>query len=300
MTTNTQGYTISQMSSISKISKKALRFYDDLGLIASKRHGGNNYRYYTHDDLLAVPPLKYYKQMGFHLAEIRTAFEVGGNTSLSALRKLFLKKIQALHHEERILHLRLTSVHDWLELLHEAEMVLENDTQTVSVKYLQPESVLFHDQNYREDIKSSIINIDFTNYVESIKNNITGPVMILFSSMERRRQHQEQPVKILQRTVFPCEDALTTTWGGFLVLSCYHIGAHDSISETYGKIARWAKANNYVLDSGCCERYVTDYWTTNNDALFVTEVLVRAARRGAPLAHADSTGPQRTWLGQDA
>ena len=63
---------------------------------------------------------------------------------------------------------------------------------------------------------------------------------------------------------------------------------------------RWAKANNYVLDSGCCERYVTDYWTTNNDALFVTEVLVRAARRGAPLAHADSTGPQRTWLGQDA
>lgn len=205
-----------------------------------------------------------------------------------------------MHHEERILHLRLTSVHDWLELLHEAEMVLENDIQTVSVKYLQPESVLFHDQNYREDIKSSIINIDFTNYVESIKNNITGPVMILFSSMERRRQHQEQPVKILQRTVFPCEDALTTTWGGFLVLSCYHIGAHDSISETYGKIARWAKANNYVLDSGCCERYVTDYWTTNNDALFVTEVLVRAARRGAPLAHADSTGPQRTWLGQDA
>ena len=30
-----QGYTISQMSEISKISKKALRFYDDLGLISS-------------------------------------------------------------------------------------------------------------------------------------------------------------------------------------------------------------------------------------------------------------------------
>lgn len=281
MTTSTQGYTISQMSSISKISKKALRFYDDLGLIASKRHGGNNYRYYTEDDLLAVPPLKYYKQMGFHLAEIRAAFEVGGNTSLSALRKLFLKKVQALHQEERLLHLRRTSVHDWLELLHEAEMVLENDIQSVSVKYLQPERVLFHDQTYREDIKASIINIDFTNYVESINNNITGPVMILFSSLEQRRQRQEQAVTILQRTVFPCDDALTTVWGGFLALSCYHIGTHDNISETYGKIARWANANNYVLDAGCCERYVTDYWTTNNSGLFVTEVLVRAARRGA-------------------
>ena len=34
-----QGYTISQMSEISKISKKALRFYDDLGLISSKGMG---------------------------------------------------------------------------------------------------------------------------------------------------------------------------------------------------------------------------------------------------------------------
>ena len=106
----TTGYTISQMSEISKISKKALRFYDDLGLISSKRHGANNYRYYTHDDLLSVPPLKYYKQMGFNLGEIRAAFEVGSNTSLSALRKMFMKKIQLLQDEEKILHLRLTSV----------------------------------------------------------------------------------------------------------------------------------------------------------------------------------------------
>ena len=122
--------------------------------------------------------------------------------------------------------------------------------------------------------------------------------MILFS-MSAAARCSGAAGKILQRTVFSCEEALTSPPGAAFVLSCYHIGAHDSI-RNLRKIARWAKANNYVLDSGCCERYVTDYWTTNNDALFVTEVLVRAARRGAPLAHADSTGPQRTWLGQDA
>ena len=166
----TQGYTISQMSEISKISKKALRFYDDLGLISSKRHGANNYRYYTHDDLLSVPPLKYYKQMGFNLGEIRAAFEVGSNTSLSALRKMFMKKIQLLQDEEKILHLRLTSVRDWLELLHEAEMVLENNLQSVSVKYVAPEQLLFQKQMFSSDIKSAIINIDFTNHVEAMEN----------------------------------------------------------------------------------------------------------------------------------
>lgn len=39
--------------------------------------------------------------MGFNLGEIRAAFEVGSNTSLSALRKMFMKKIQLLQDEEK-------------------------------------------------------------------------------------------------------------------------------------------------------------------------------------------------------
>lgn len=276
----TQGYTISQMSDISKISKKALRFYDDLGLISSKRHGANNYRYYTHEDLLSVPPLKYYKQMGFNLGEIRAAFEVGSNTSLSALRKMFMEKIQLLQDEEKILHLRLTSVRDWLELLHEAEMVLENNLQSVSVKYIAPERLLFQKQTFTSDIKSAIINIDFTNHVESLGNNITGPVIIYFSSTNDRLTSSEQQIQMLQRTIFPCQEEQTHAFGGFLAASCYHIGSHETINQTYKKIQRWCAANNYVHDAGAYERYITDFWTTNNEELFVTEIIVRVSRPG--------------------
>ena len=48
-------YTISEMSETSNISKKALRFYDKLGLISPRLRGSNNYRYYTHEDVLSVP-----------------------------------------------------------------------------------------------------------------------------------------------------------------------------------------------------------------------------------------------------
>ena len=55
-------------------------------------------------------------------------------------------------------------------------------------------------------------------------------------------------------------------YGGYLAASCYHIGSH--------------------------ERYITDFWTTNNDSLFVTEVLVKVSRRGSvvhtPKFHFDS------------
>lgn len=276
----TQTYSISQMSDISKISKKALRFYDDLRLISSKRQGANNYRYYTHDDLLSVPPLKYYKQMGFNLSEIRAAFEVGSNTSLSPLRKMFMEKIEHLQLEEKMLHLRLTSVKDWLDLLYEAEVVLENSLQSVSVKYIPPERMLFHEQQFTQDIKTAIINPDFTNYVASIKNNITGPVMIHFSSMQARQSNAEQAMAILQRTVFPCDASLTVEYGGFLAASCYHIGAHASIADTYRKLQRWCKSNNYVCVEDSFERYITDFWTTNNEDLFVTEILVQVGRAG--------------------
>ncbi|MDY0202808.1 MAG: MerR family transcriptional regulator [Desulfovibrio desulfuricans] len=273
-------YSISQMSEISNISKKALRFYDDLGLIESKRHGANNYRYYTQEDLLAVPPLKYYKQMGFHLGEIREAFELGSNTSLTALRKIFMKKIEGLQEEERTLHLRLTSVRDWLELLHEAEMVLENGLHSVSVKYVQPDDLLFHDQTFSSDIKSAIINLEFTNYVESVSNSITGPVMIRFSSIEDRIKDEPQNVQILQKTILPCQPEETQPYGGFLAACCYHIGEHGAIRDTYRKIQRWCASNNYICDQGSYERYVTDFWTTNHEELFVTEVLVKVSRPG--------------------
>lgn len=276
-----RGYSISQMSEASKISKKALRFYDDLGLIASKRHGTNNYRYYTPEDLLAVPPLKYYKQMGFHLGEIRAAFEVGSNTSLTALREMFMEKIGALREEEKVLHLRLTSVSDWLGLLHEAEMVLENSLQSVSVKYIQPDRLLFQDQLFTLDIKSAIINIEFTNHVEAVGNNITGPVIICFSSIEDRIKDVTQQMQILQKNIFPCSQEQTRDFGGFLAASCYHIGPHETIRDTYRKIQRWCTANNYICDKSVYERYVTDFWTTSHEELFVTEVIAKVSRPGS-------------------
>ncbi|MFT3959788.1 MAG: GyrI-like domain-containing protein, partial [Desulfovibrio sp.] len=77
-----------------------------------------------------------------------------------------------------------------------------------------------------------------------------------------------------------------------LAASCYHIGSHETIGSTYRKLQRWCASNNYVCDNGSYERYITDFWTTNNDALFVTEVLVKVSRRGSvvhtPKFHFDS------------
>lgn len=272
-------YTISEMSETSNISKKALRFYDKLGLISPRLRGSNNYRYYTHEDVLSVPPLKYYKQMGFRLEEIRAAFDADSTASLNALCSMFVSKMQDLRQEEEVLRLRAESIHDWLELLHEAEMLLDNDTRQVSVKYISPQHLLCHDEVFLLDIKSTIINMEFTNFVESLGNNISGPVIVHYSSVADRLANVQQPIQVLQRPMRPCKPEHLRVFGGTLMASCYHIGPHETINETYRNLQTWCTANNFVYAPDSFERYVTDYWTTNNKSLFVTEVLVQVYRQ---------------------
>lgn len=65
-------YSIGEVSKICNISKKALRFYDKIGVISPDVVSEeNNYRFYSKDTLLFVPVIKYFKQMGFKLEEMK-------------------------------------------------------------------------------------------------------------------------------------------------------------------------------------------------------------------------------------
>lgn len=69
-------FSIGEVSKICNVSRKALRYYDQIGLISPDYiNEENGYRYYSEDTLLYVPVLKYYKQMGFKLEEMQGLFD---------------------------------------------------------------------------------------------------------------------------------------------------------------------------------------------------------------------------------
>jgi DNA-binding transcriptional MerR regulator len=268
-------YSIGDVSRLCNISKKALRYYDKIGLIKSERDCINNYRYYSNESLLAVPVIKYYKQMGFKLDEMREFIE--GNV-YKAIKGSFQLKIDELKKTQEEIRRKYVSVKDWYDLIVEAEMVIDNNIQEVAVKYVDSSEYLFLEQSFDNDLKEAIINIEFTNFVEKISNEITGPVIIQFSSLKDRMQNESQKVRIMQKTLKDCKENEKMTFGGQMMMSCYHIGAHETISETYEKICRWAKKHRYNLGEESYERYVTDYWTTRNSDQFVTEVMMNVLR----------------------
>lgn len=272
-------YSIGEVSKICNVSKKTLRYYDKIGLINSQRDDNNNYRYYSNESLLAVPVIKYYKQMGFKLDEMREFIEGEIKNPYNAMQRSFTAKINELKKEQKEITRKYDSVKDWYDLIIEAEMVIDNNIHEVSVKYVEAGDYLFLEQEYKNDIEASIINIEFTNYVEQVGNEITGPVILNFSSFKDRMTDKVQPIKILQKTLIPCENCPSQKLGGQMMLSCYHIGSHETIEDTYDKMTRWARKHDYLLGEESFERYVTDYWTTRNRSQFVTEILIRVSRQ---------------------
>lgn len=269
-------YTIGEVSKLCNVSKKALRFYDEIGIISPEKiSSSNHYRYYSRKSLLDLTILKYYKQMGFRLEEMR---ELINSEEYRPIERGFLDKINELQGEQLAVNVKLTSVSDWYDLLVEAQIVIDNDARDVSVKFIESAEFGFMEQDFIEDDREAIINLSWTDYLEDIGNEITGAVNICYPSWKQRIDGTCTKMRIMQKMILPCKPEQTVRMGGEMMLSCYHIGPHESIGKTYEKMVEWAKEHNYKLKEECWERYVTDCWTTNNRDMYVTEVRIGASR----------------------
>ncbi|SFA99530.1 MerR family transcriptional regulator [Clostridium frigidicarnis] len=269
-------YTIGKVGEICQITTKALRYYDKMGILSpDKVANESGYRYYSKKNLLAVPMIKYYKQSGFKLEEMRGFLK---GTTYDFFDKRFRKKIDELNELEKEINLKKRSIKDWHNLIVEAQMVIENNVCDVAVKYINSHNLTFLNQSFEYDYMDSIINIEFNNYIDSINNAVTGPVIICFPSFEDKINGKCNKIKIMQETILKCKEEVIIEFGGWMAVACYHIGTHETINETYKKIQEWTKGHGYICSEESYERYVTDYWTTKNMDKFVTEILVKVKR----------------------
>lgn len=268
-----ENYYIGEVEKICKISKKTLRYYDNIGILSPDEvQNENGYRYYSKNNMLSIPVIKYYKQSGFKLEEIKRLLYTSECKEIEAN---FKQKIEELEEQERKLALKKKSIKDWHSLVKEAKMVIDNNLCDVSVKYIEKSEMIYLEQEFKYEYMESIINIDFTNHIESIGNAITGPVIIEFTSYKSKINQTYTGMKIIQKGLIKAEKENTIEFGGVMVASCYHIGSHDNIVDTYNKILKWIDEHGYEPEETCYERYVVDYWTSKDSQNYVTEVMVK-------------------------
>ncbi|MDO4267800.1 MAG: MerR family transcriptional regulator [Eubacteriales bacterium] len=266
-------YSIGEAGRICNISKKALRFYDQIGVIAPDYiNRENGYRYYSRESLLTLSVLKYYKQMGFRLEEMQ---EIVSRNNDFVVKEKFQGKIGELRTKVRELYYNLEAVEEWYNLIQEAQMVRKIPVHEVFVRYVPPTACCFMEQDFCYEYKESIINIQWVNHLEEEGIEISGPVIIKYPSWVDKMTGKAARASIMQRPLRPMAGgAQTCRFGGFMAVCVYHVGPIEAIDMEYGRIRDWAEARGHVCSAESYERYVVDHWTTRNPGKFVTEIII--------------------------
>lgn len=266
-------HSIGEAAEICNVSRKTLRFYEELGLLVPDYISPKNgYRYYSDDTVMLIPVLKYYKQMGFHLQEMTG---VSNNSDYFFHQRNFLTKLEVLKQEEERIQNCHESVSDWVGLLNEGTIAMENNMNNISLKYIDRDYYFFLEQDFEYDYKKSIINIEWTNYLGASDSEITGPVILSFDDYRAKADGRMKRATVVQKPVRNSKFLLPRQdFGGQMFVCMYHLGNQKLIADKYALIEEWANRHHYQLGPSCYERYVIDYWSTQDTNKFVTEIML--------------------------
>lgn len=79
-------YTVNQVATLSGVTIRTLRFYDEIGLLKPAHVGENKYRYYGKDQLLLLQQILLFKELGFELEQIKEIMKQSDFNKLQALQ----------------------------------------------------------------------------------------------------------------------------------------------------------------------------------------------------------------------
>ncbi|WP_297133789.1 MerR family transcriptional regulator [Terrisporobacter sp.] len=106
-------YSINELSKLAKISKRTLRYYDEINLLKPKRINSSGYRIYGDYEIDQLQQILFYKEMGFKLDEIR---EIITSPSFDILNAL-------TNHKKELIEKR-----------NQINLLIENVEKTISYK----------------------------------------------------------------------------------------------------------------------------------------------------------------------
>lgn len=271
----THKFLIGEVSRLTGVTEKTLRHYDKLGLVEPDEIGENGYRYYLRESLLKLPVIKYLKMMGFSLEEIT---EILTANSIATIRKKFFEREKIYHTEEIELAERMQVMHDWMELIDEANFVRSYPTGEVSLRYLPYQELLSMPYHFKGSYADAVINPEFTEFVAAHNNVISGPVIMRHDCITGCKVPNcllvGCPVTIMQKALRPIDPEAQEHLPAGMYLSSYHVGDFKDMPYTFDKMMSYAKEHGYEHENCYYERFVVDHWTTFNKDSFVAEILI--------------------------
>ncbi|MGG5317463.1 MerR family transcriptional regulator [Enterococcus sp. AZ072] len=240
-------YTIGEFSKISKLTAKALRYYDQEGLLKPSARGTNGYRYYSVADLDKAELILLLKQFDFTIAEMQEVLAY--DLEEADLAGYLFEKRQMLEQrvtQQKELIRQLDNLLTTTKMRERRQMNYE-----MMVEQLPAEQVAlwYFEGTFRE------IGSYTGKLFQEVKGRANGAPFCLYFD-EEVNEIGKMALGVPIKKAFASDKVTITTFPARKVLSTMHIGEYDRLHEAYKALIDYAKEHQLTLDTPWRELYL--------------------------------------------
>jgi DNA-binding transcriptional MerR regulator len=265
----TDMYKIGEFSKLAKISTKALRYYDEMGIFKPQEiNSENGYRYYSSQQLSNLYQIVALKDSGFSMAEIRDLLD-DTNTKLNEL-DLFKKKEKELITQMQTLERKLKLLSTYMKLI-ESERNFQ-DTPVV-IKEL-PQQLIVSCRSTLSDYSSIAEKIsELESFVlrEHPGNEVPNYCFTIYHDNEYRQENID--VEICHAISKKASKTLGMEYKHTEHIphaACIiHEDSYNTIRHSYAKLIHWIVENGYEVSGALRECYIDKHTGNSSD---ITEI----------------------------
>jgi DNA-binding transcriptional MerR regulator len=270
-------FRIGEFSKLSRVSVKALRFYDEVGLLKPTYvDRDTGYRYYSATLLPRLNRILALKELGLPLAEILHLLE--GDLPAPRVRELLQNRRAELARSIERERAQLAEVESWLTLIEQAGRFPDYE---VTIKRVEPRFVA----SVRDTLSSYADADELFNELQSNFNQRGAPferAAIWHTCANRRRRIDCEAILFLREPARANGRARVYELPGASVACVIHHGSDETCERAYVAVRSWIKSHGYAIAGPNRELYWQGDVAQEGDS-GVTEIQF-------PIVHTQSAG----------
>jgi DNA-binding transcriptional MerR regulator len=266
---------IGDFSKLSLVSVKALRYYDELGLLRPARvDASTGYRYYSASQLTRLNRILAMKDMGLSLEQI--ALLLDKEPTPDQIRGMLRLKEVELHQQLEEGQARLARIEAWLQAFEQEATMPAYDVVLKSVAPLQVAQARGIAPKMEQPELGMTLGRLFGEVMGSLSQQgatVVGPGITLYYDTEFRDRdisvgaclafegelRDSEQVKVAE---LPAVETMA---------SVIHHGSFSTMHQAYNAVLKWIEANGYHI-SGPNRELNLEFEPGGDESKFVTEI----------------------------
>ena len=267
---------IGDFSKLARVTVKALRYYDELGLLKPVSVDQfTGYRYYSAAQLTQLYRIIAMKDMGLSLEEISRVLK--DNVSIAHILDLLHIKQEEQKQKLEVETERLRRVEEWLVQVEKEGKMPDYE---IVIKKIAPQKVVSIRQIMPNYSATGQLFQKIAPYVYRSGSQMTGPPMLMMYDEGFKEKDVDLEVAfpiakdVPSKGEFKCYELP----GYEQMAATIHKGTYDSIGSAYIALGKWIETNGYQIIGPCREIYFTDPRSGTLPSEYVTEIQFPVAK----------------------